>query len=166
MLKGDPTKSPMQKGELNRIIEELRRVRTKLLEIDPEFREFVMKNKRVIKRERAEDIAMHRARRAEGESAALVARTRAEDAKRSAVDEWVQSHRMKMRSSEEVENTIKQGILQKSDLMCPICYDSDRGNIVDGEPMCMKCWHKLVPNSEIEKYNRAYRRKWLRRRKR
>lgn len=50
-------------------------------------------------------------------------------------------------------------------LVCPICYDEDHGNVMDGTPICFKCMHKLVPQSELPKYNRKYRRDWKKMRK-
>lgn len=46
------------------------------------------------------------------------------------------------------------------DLMCPICRQGDKGNIIDTEPACFKCMHKLVKRSELKDFNREYRRKW------
>lgn len=45
-------------------------------------------------------------------------------------------------------------------LVCPICGASDKGNIMNNELACMKCMHRLVPESELKDYNREYRRNW------
>ena len=50
-------------------------------------------------------------------------------------------------------------------LVCPICKEKDRGNIVNEKPTCMTCMHDLVPDSDLKKYNREYRRKWKKKRK-
>lgn len=55
--------------------------------------------------------------------------------------------------------------IEKIELICPICHDLDRGNILNDKPACIKCMHDLVPKDELKKYNRAYRRRWKLRRK-
>lgn len=45
-------------------------------------------------------------------------------------------------------------------LMCPICKDPDMGNIINDEHICMNCMHELVPQNELNNYNRRYRRNW------
>ena len=51
-------------------------------------------------------------------------------------------------------------------LVCPICKEKDRGNIINDRPTCVKCMHDLVPESNLKNYNREYRRSWGRRKKR
>ena len=59
--------------------------------------------------------------------------------------------------------------VEKVKLVCPICLEPGRGNMVNGELVCTHDqqefgpWHRLVPFEELEKYNRAYRRKWIKR---
>lgn len=54
----------------------------------------------------------------------------------------------------------------ESDLVCPICGATDKGNMINGERVCTHdqkeygAWHKLVPKSELGEYNRKYRRNW------
>lgn len=74
------------------------------------------------------------------------------------IDELVKKHRFKVLKHEEAN--------KKSKLVCPICRGPDRGNIINGNPACFHCLHKLVPISELEEYNRQYRRKWKKSRKR
>lgn len=117
-----------------------------LLEIDPEFRATIEERKQ-------------QARVRAGQMTNL-ARSKAEGLRRDAegrVEDFVQKHRFKTRTPEEAEDTVNDG------LICPICHGPDRGNIMNGEPFCFGCMHKLVPKSELRNYNRAYRRKWKRR---
>ena len=54
---------------------------------------------------------------------------------------------------------------KKRRLICPICMDIDRGNVINDVHMCIGCMHELVPIGDISKYNRKYRRAWKKLRK-
>jgi ribosomal protein L37AE/L43A len=70
---------------------------------------------------------------------------------------WAKRHQItKKRTFEEAE---KEAHIK---LICPICFGPDHNNIVNGVPTCTKCWHKLVPQTDLKKYNRDYRRRWKR----
>ena len=49
----------------------------------------------------------------------------------------------------------------------PKCEDhgKNRKNIMNDVPTCMRCWHKLVPKSEFKDYNRAYWRRFNKKKK-
>ena len=74
------------------------------------------------------------------------------------LDEWIQKYKFKVITSEKAEI--------KSKLVCPICHGPDRHNIINGKAVCFECMHELVPESELKDYNRDYRRRWKRSRKR
>ena len=60
--------------------------------------------------------------------------------------------------------TMEEMEAQLSDkLVCPICKEKDRGNTINDVLACMKCHHRLVPSSELGNYNRAYRRRFKKR---
>lgn len=61
------------------------------------------------------------------------------------------------------KRTEKYGIKTREGLICPICHGPDRGNVMNNEPTCMSCMHKLIPREDLKEYNRAYRRNWKRR---
>ena len=84
------------------------------------------------------------------EAARMDARTR--------VDDWVATTRVRKVPVEELENN--------TEMWCPICNKLDKNrNIINDKPSCMTCFHELVPKSDLRKYNRAYRRRWKKRRK-
>jgi len=143
--------------------------RKRLLKVDPEFRAMLKDRedeanaeaeaqKRQIK-VKYETITSE----AKAESSAIVsaAKAKANAAMRMSdgeLDEWVQKHRFKALTPEEAKT--------KSKLVCPICREPDRGNLVNGEPTCISCMHITVPEEELKNYNRDYRRRWKKSRKR
>lgn len=76
------------------------------------------------------------------------------------IDTWIEKHRFNKRSFIEAKVT------SDDYLGCPNpkCkdYGNNMGNIMNGIPTCMRCWHKLVPKSKFKNYNRAYWRNWNR----
>ena len=67
--------------------------------------------------------------------------------------------KFKVLEPEEIENKLGETFI------CPICHGPDKGNRIDGLPFCFGCNHDMVPEDEIHKYNRAYRRNWKKRMK-
>lgn len=138
-----------------------------LLKIDPEFKLMTEENKRKRKIESDKIRAEYRAKSSEVESKASFIRARAEAARRESekqIDNWVKTKIVKKRSLKEFKDQIKFNQTNTiSNLICPICGDSDKGNFVNGVPTCMICMHKLVIKSDLKKYNRKYRRSWNRR---
>lgn len=69
--------------------------------------------------------------------------------------------------TQDINNVSFKALKEKigTKLVCPICKEKDSGNIINDKPTCMKCMHDLIPESDLRKYNREYRRKWKRRRK-
>jgi len=129
--------------------EKAKEVKARLTKTNPEFRIIIDERKRQAKRDVDQRTAEYRAGMAKS------ARMEAERIR----DNFATEHRMKVRTLEETEKEIS------SELICPICQDSDRGNLMNGVPTCFKCWHKLIPKSELKNYNRAYRRAWKKRKK-
>lgn len=126
--------------------------RKRLWKLDPEFRA-TMKSREEDgeKRKRRMQISQQATK---DEASVSAARIRA-DARRMAEgnpDEWVKSHRFKIRTPEEAET--------KGKLVCPICLEPDRGNILNEEPTCMRCMHITVPEDKLKDYPRKYRRAW------
>lgn len=138
--------------------------RKRLLKVDPEFR--VMLKDREDKanaeaEERKSQIqSKHKAIVSEAEAEVAAAMVKAKAVMRmpdGELDEWIQKHRFKVLKPEETEI--------KSKLICPICRGPDRGNIINGKAACFSCMHVLVPEEELKNYNRAYRRRWKKKRK-
>lgn len=51
---------------------------------------------------------------------------------------------------------INQRFIEKTEgsvgtLVCPVCGDSDKGNVMNGKPWCFKCNSPLLPSSRIHK---------------
>lgn len=46
------------------------------------------------------------------------------------------------------------------DLVCPICHKGDMGNVINDQPACFRCMHKLVSRKDLKNYNREYRRRF------
>lgn len=139
--------------------------RKRLLKVDPEFRAMLKDREDKANAEAEESKkqiqSKHKAivSEAEAESQTIISATNAKVnvAMRMSdkdLDEWVQSHRLKIRTPEEAEAK------SKTKLICPICSGKDSGNLLNSKPACFECMHILVPESEIKNYNRAYRRRW------
>ena len=133
----------------------------RLMNTNPEFKEIMDRRKAEAKRRAEEDKALHRARMAEAGAEASRAKTEAMAKVRDIqdVEDFVARTRFKTFSPEEAEKKRSKA------LICPICKDSDHGNIVNQKPTCMKCMHELVEEADLSKYNRKYRRRWLRKKR-
>jgi len=147
--------------ELNIVRTKLYKTRKVLLKIDPEFRAVVSENEQRVKKMKAEsrqgidttaENAVTRLANIESEVLTQLRKTDITAIK------WVQEHRLKIMTAEEAE------IKSKVELICPICYSSDCGNIINGKPACIKCMHVLVPKETLGNYNRAYKRRWKKKR--
>ena len=133
-----------------------------LMENSPEFKFIIDQRTRENKMMAEESRAIHKAKMAEATANANKIRSdammKAESARMDAsarVDGWVAKIRIKNIPIEE-----------NTELWCPICVKEDkRGNIINDRPSCMTCFHPLVKKSELNKYNRKYRRKWNKRKK-
>jgi len=143
--------------------------RKRLLKVDPEFRAMIKDREEKAQEDadtrRVQIETKHKAivSEAEAESRAIIAtaNAKAKTAMRMSdaeLDEWVQKHKFKALTPEEAKI--------KSKLVCPICHGPDRGNLINEKPACFECMHVLVPEEELKNYNRDYRRKWKRSRKR
>ncbi len=147
--------------------------RKRLWKIDPEFRATMKtrEDKANVEAEESERQirSKHNAIVSEAEAEVAAAMTKARAVMRmpdGELDEWVQKHRFKALTSDEAKT--------RSKLICPICHGPDRFNIMNGVPICFHGFdpkkygppHKLVPESELKNYNRDYRRRWKRNRKR
>jgi len=149
--------------ELNiqrKIVEESKNI---LLKIDPEFKLMLEENIRKRKIESDKIRAEYRAKSSEIESKKSFVRAKVEAARREVekqIDDWVKTKIVKNVSA----NNLNEDIFNKTKLICPICHETDKGNLLNNIPTCMICMHKLVTKSELKKYNRDYRRKWKRKR--
>ncbi|GAI17932.1 unnamed protein product [marine sediment metagenome] len=133
--------------------------RKRLLKVDPEFRAMIKARK-----DKANAEAEEHSRQTQAKHKAIISEAEVAAAKMKArmpedIDEWVQKHRIKVMTPEEAETK------SKSKLICPICHDPDRGNTLNGKPACFECMHVTVPEEELKNYNREYRRRWNRSRK-
>jgi len=140
--------------------------RKRLLKVDPEFRAMIKAREDKANAEAEEHSrqiqAKHKAILSEAEAEVAAAKMKARAVMRvpdEDTDEWVQNHRLKVMTPEEAETK------SKSKLICPICHDPDRGNTLNGKPTCFECMHELVSESEMKNYNREYRRRWNRSRR-
>ena len=138
--------------------------RKRLLKVDPEFRAMIKDREDKANAEaearRMQIETTYNTITSEAEAEVSAAKMRARALMRMAdadLEEWVQTHRFKIRTPEEAK--------PKSKLVCPICYGPERFNTLNDKPTCFKCMHELVPESELKNYNREYRRSWKRRRK-
>lgn len=135
--------------------------RKRLWKVDPEFRAMIKDREEEAnaedKRSKEKMQIKHEQIMSEAEAEVSAAKMRARAVMRMSdedIDKWVQKHRFKVLTPEESKT--------KSKLVCPICREPDRGNLVNGEPTCIGCMHMLVPESELKNYNRDYRRGWKR----
>ncbi len=138
--------------------------RKRLLKVDPEFRAMLKarEDEANAEAERSKEQIQikHEQVMSEAEAEVSAAKMRARAVTRLSgedLDEWVQKHRFKVLTPEEAKT--------KSKLVCPICRGPNRRNILNDKPTCFKCMHVLVPEEELKNYNRDYRRKWKRNRK-
>lgn len=139
----------------------------RLLEVDPEFRAMIADRKRVTKINSDRMKAEHKARMAEVKSKASLVMAKADllrgGSRGEDVDTWVQDHKFKVLSFDEAKKQSEE------ELWCPICRKRDTSNnIMNGVPTCFDSSHrphKLVPKSDLRKYNRKYRKRFLSRRK-
>lgn len=141
--------------ELQSLIARLEELRDWLLVNDPKFKQWFRQNagsaESAVSEARAMlkpsvDRAKTMLRTEQSKARALRAKAESETTK------WVEAHRIKK--------------IPKDALFCPICREEDKGNTFNGVPFCFKCKHKLVPPSEFKKYNRDYRRNWIKNLKR
>jgi len=158
--------------EVKRAGEVIEEQKQRLREANPEFNA-IMESREQENKQRAElDRAVHRAKMAEVEAKAQASIAGAVSSVRGVIpqvdtDEWIARTKLKIASPEDLERKSEEG------LWCPICRKKDTaGNIINDEPACMRvnesgrqCFHKLVPQEDLKNYNREYRRKWARRRK-
>lgn len=131
-----------------------------LMDNNPEFND-VMEQRKLEAKQRAEyDQAIHKARMAEAEAKASMARSEALAKGRmtipdSDMDAWVARTKFKTVDFEELEKQSKEA------LWCPICQKLDKNNnIINNKPSCATCFHQLVRKSELKDYPRKYRRAW------
>ena len=141
-----------------------------LMETNPEFKEIMDARLRENKMRSEQRMAIHKAEIAEIEAGANRLRSGSMARARSSmndadVEDWVARTRIKKRTAEEAEAELSKN------LVCPICNSSSKGNIVNDIPTCFHNtkeygpWHRLVPQSKLKNYNRAYRRRWKKKRK-
>jgi len=76
------------------------------------------------------------------------------------VDDFDARTKIKTRTFDEAKEQMQEK------LVCPICNSSNKGNLINDTPTCCHNtkeygpWHRLVTHSELKNYNRAYRRRW------
>jgi ribosomal protein L37AE/L43A len=63
-------------------------------------------------------------------------------------------------NAEKVYNMIDVKLKAGDELVCPLCRESDHHNRVNGKAWCFKCRMELVPQSDLKKYNREWRRRF------
>lgn len=132
--------------------------RQRLLEMDPEFREMVNKNRAAMRQSEGDVTTISPLEKAEHYKSIIDSKLReSQRSQDESIRVWVEQHKLKKRAYEEAT--------KKDPLICPICYDADFGNRMNDVPVCLKCRHELIPSSELKKYNRDYRRNWKRRMK-
>ncbi len=154
--------SPKELDRARKVIDEKKQY---MIENNPEFNAIMENRKRETKQRAELDRAVHKAKMAEVEAKAKTIRADAMSRVKGAyadqgLDDFVASTRFKMVDPEELERKSEE------ELWCPICREKDTSNnIVNNNPTCMKDMHRLVPKSELKDYNRSYRRKWGKRRK-
>lgn len=152
---------------------EVERLKKQLLEIDPEFRAMIEERKREAKRRGDQMRAEHKAGMAEVERMVRVAKSKAravsakaEAARRNAerrLDDFAERHLVKKRTQEEAEKAVDNKLACRN----PKCPDlgKNRGNMLNNVEWCFLCSHKLIPKSEVHKYNRSYWRRFNRKNK-
>lgn len=134
-----------------------------LMKSSSEFKVIMGEIKTENKKKADYDRAILKAKRSEVEAKASMARSDAmarigRAVPSMSIDAPVARTKFKTVDPEELERKSKEG------LWCPICRQKDTSsNVVNNQPTCMKCMHKLVPRSELKNYNRAYRRQWRKR---
>ena len=153
------------KEELDRAKVVIDEEKERLMNTNPEFKAVMKRRKQEAKMRADEGRAIHKAKMAEVTANANKIRSeammKAESARRDAnarVDDWVSNTRIRKAPVEELENN--------TELWCPICRARDtNNNIINDVPSCAKCFHRLVPKSELKNYNRAYRRRLKKKRR-
>lgn len=134
----------------------LKAARKALWDIDSDFRSMVEENQRQHRMRIDEERARYDAKLSEAKWKSEVARRKAE----AVVGDGVPSRRFNVLTPNEVAKKARKR------MVCPICGESGRGNMVNQVPTCCHDtskfgpWHKLVPKDTLKDYNRAYRRRW------
>lgn len=150
--------------ELEAQSERMWATKQRLWKVDPEFRSMIKSREDKAKAEteesRREILSRHKAIMSKAEAEVSVTKMTVRAVKGMSdenLNECFQSHRFKTQTPEEA-NT-------KSKLVCPICHGTDKGNLVNDEPTCIPCMHITVTEEELKNYNRTYRRRWKRKRR-
>ncbi len=132
-----------------------------MIENNPEFNAIMESRKREAKQRAEQDRAVHKAQMADAMARVKGAIPYGDAFADRGLDDFVASIRFKTVDPEELERKSEEA------LYCPICREKDTSNnIVNNHPTCMKDMHRLVPKAELKDYNRNYRRRWKRNRKR
>lgn len=146
--------------------EEVERLKKQLLEIDPEFRAMIEMRKREAKMRADQARAEHKAKISEAKMKASTARAKADSLRRDAerrLDDFDERHLVKKRTFEEAEKAVGDKLACRN----PKCPDQgkNRGNMLNNVEWCFMCNHRLIAESEASKHNRAYWRRFNRKRK-
>lgn len=159
--------------ELDRARKVIDEKKQHLMESNPEFNAIMEQRKLEAKMRADESKAMHRAKMAEVTADANRIRSEAmmkaesarmdADRMRSGVDDWVAKTKFKTVDPEELERKLDD----KLGCPNPKCedYGKNRRNVINQVPACMRCMHKLLPKSEFKDHNRAYWRRYNKKRK-
>jgi len=157
--KKDVVKAHARLEAQKNLIEEKRKI---LLAVDPEFKAMIEKRKHQARIGVDQMEVKYKAMMVDAEQARMKIEAARHEAERR-TEIFVAEHRIKTRTLEEAKKSVNDK------LICPICNDLDKGNVMNGIPSCFHDQekygspHKLVSKSELKNYNRDYRRRWKRR---
>ncbi len=130
----------------------------RLITENPEFKAIMDARLRENKIRNEQERAEHLARAAKAGTSRKSAKMLDPD-----IDEWVAKTRVKIVAPEELEKKLDD----KLGCPNPKCEDhgKNRGNTINNILTCMRCRHKLIPKSEFKNHNRAYWRRFNKKRK-
>jgi len=138
--------------------------KSRLIEIDEEFVAMLERNKRQAKKRSEQARAEYKAEyRTKYDNIRNKAMTKANIIRRTGKMMQLESPII----TQGINNVSFEALKEKKEtkIVCPICKGKDMGNLLNGKPICFECNHELVPESDLSKYNREYRRSWKKRNK-
>ena len=146
-----------------RVITLVNEKKADLMLSSPEFKVIMDHREREAKMKGEENRATHKAKMAEitAKAKLTIAQSRSKAARIiKDVEHFVAKTKYKVVNPEELQRKSKEG------LWCPICRIKDTlNNTLNSKPICMTCMHELVTEENLSKYNREYRRRWKRSKK-
>jgi len=143
--------------QLRTLRKAIEKVQPKVLMLDPSFKELIERRRTNIKEKMESE---ERARRSR-----VDAKVRSEVSKAESMSSrYMNQYRDKLREVKKFKSRSLEEAKAKP-LFCPVCgerRDQENNRNQDDGLICIRHRHILVPENDLKKYNRAYRRNWKR----